>query len=176
MRARYYDANLGRFISEDPIGHNGGLNLYAYVGGNPVMLVDPSGLERISSALSNGNLNIFEANAIWRANTNPNLAVTVDASQLTVRQTGNFIGGIAQGVVQGSDWLVHGTVDLSLNKQGNVTILPNQYNFEPHGDFWGNQRKRNIETFGGFSVGSFGGISVGTDYLIKFSGSPNVTH
>ena len=44
MRARYYDANIGRFISEDPAGVSGGLNLYAYVGGNPVMAVDPSGL------------------------------------------------------------------------------------------------------------------------------------
>jgi len=44
MRARYYDANLGRFISEDPAGFVDGTNLYAYVGGNPVMLVDPSGL------------------------------------------------------------------------------------------------------------------------------------
>ncbi|OHX34394.1 hypothetical protein BJL95_17130 [Methylomonas sp. LWB] len=50
MRARYYDANLGRFISEDPIGHNGGLNLYAYVGGNPVMAVDPSGLAASESS------------------------------------------------------------------------------------------------------------------------------
>ncbi len=50
MRARYYDANVGRFISEDPIGHEGGLNLYAYVGGNPVMAVDPSGLAATESS------------------------------------------------------------------------------------------------------------------------------
>ncbi|WP_297292870.1 RHS repeat-associated core domain-containing protein, partial [Oceanicoccus sp.] len=44
MRARYYDAETGRFISEDPIGFAGGdLNLYAYVQNNPVMFIDPSG-------------------------------------------------------------------------------------------------------------------------------------
>ncbi len=45
MRARYYDPSVGRFISEDPIGFEGGdVNLMAYVGNNPVMRVDPSGL------------------------------------------------------------------------------------------------------------------------------------
>ncbi len=44
-RARYYSPSLQRFISEDPAGFNGGdLNLYAYVGNDPVNFVDPSGL------------------------------------------------------------------------------------------------------------------------------------
>lgn len=42
-RARYYDPLLKRFISEDPIGIDGGLNLYGYVGGNPVNRTDPTG-------------------------------------------------------------------------------------------------------------------------------------
>ncbi len=56
MRARYYDPQVGRFISEDPIGFEGGdVNLFAYVGNNPVMRVDPSGLElRIYNRPVNG--------------------------------------------------------------------------------------------------------------------------
>lgn len=43
-RARYYSPELQRFISEDPIGLAWGINLYAYVGNNPVNFVDPLGL------------------------------------------------------------------------------------------------------------------------------------
>src|SRR5260370_35228768 len=43
-RARYYDPKLGRFISEDPIGFQGGINVYTYVLNSPVNRVDPSGL------------------------------------------------------------------------------------------------------------------------------------
>ncbi|MGE0493337.1 MAG: RHS repeat domain-containing protein [Vulcanimicrobiota bacterium] len=44
MRARHYDARLGRFLNRDPIGFAGGLGPYGYVGGNPVNSVDARGL------------------------------------------------------------------------------------------------------------------------------------
>ncbi len=44
LRARHYSTALGRFINQDPIGFAGGLNLYQYVGNNPVTYTDPLGL------------------------------------------------------------------------------------------------------------------------------------
>ena len=43
---RYYSAELGRFVSRDPIGYEGGsANLYQYVGSSPVTWSDPLGLK-----------------------------------------------------------------------------------------------------------------------------------
>ena len=42
-RARYYDPTVGRFLSEDPIKFDGGVNFYAYVSNNPVIFLDPFG-------------------------------------------------------------------------------------------------------------------------------------
>jgi RHS repeat-associated protein len=46
-RHRYYDPGVGRFISKDPIGYSGGLNLYHYVP-NPTGWIDPLGLSASS--------------------------------------------------------------------------------------------------------------------------------
>lgn len=43
MGARYYDPNLGRFISPDPKGHASSLSLYDYANGDPVNGLDPDG-------------------------------------------------------------------------------------------------------------------------------------
>jgi len=41
---RYYDPRTGRYISPDPIGLVGGINLYTYTSNNPTNAIDPLGL------------------------------------------------------------------------------------------------------------------------------------
>ncbi len=53
-RARYYDPNTGRFISEDPIGFGAGdPNLYRYAHNGPTVRTDPSGLLSVQVAALN---------------------------------------------------------------------------------------------------------------------------
>ena len=44
LRNRYLAPDLSRFISEDPAGLEGGINLYSYADGDPVFYLDPYGL------------------------------------------------------------------------------------------------------------------------------------
>lgn len=55
MRARHYDPTIGRFLSEDPIWST---NLYPYADNNPIMGIDPEGLEAFET--NNINNNMFD--------------------------------------------------------------------------------------------------------------------
>jgi RHS repeat-associated protein len=47
---RAYDSDLGRWLNRDPIGEEGGLNLYGYVGNDPLNWIDPLGLDWLDAA------------------------------------------------------------------------------------------------------------------------------
>jgi hypothetical protein len=76
-RARYYHPHLRRFLNEDPVGFDGGLNWYAYAEGNPVTGIDPVGLWNLWNPLTWGlpsnpdenPYNPFDSSGEWSATT-----------------------------------------------------------------------------------------------------------
>jgi RHS repeat-associated protein len=62
-RNRYYDPQSGRFTQEDPIGLAGGLNVYAFAGGDPVSYSDPFGL--CPPCDGDGNIDWIGAGRQW---------------------------------------------------------------------------------------------------------------
>jgi RHS repeat-associated protein len=58
-KARVYDPIMGRFMQTDPIGSDDDLNIYAYVGGDPINATDPTGTE--AGSVSYGGIRSIQA-------------------------------------------------------------------------------------------------------------------
>jgi len=86
---RFYSGDLGRWLSRDPIGERGGINLYRYVGNGPVNAIDPFGMWQFSiyvgegwagyiSFGNNGGTNPF--NGQWNIAAEPGVGVGASIS------------------------------------------------------------------------------------------------
>jgi len=89
---RTYDPTLGRYLQSDPIGLAGGLNRYAYVGGNPVGWIDPDGEAGLLGAAVFG---VFElGRQLWKNGGN---VKCVKWTQVGLAAAGGAFGGAAIG-------------------------------------------------------------------------------
>jgi RHS repeat-associated protein len=94
-RARFYDPNLGRFISEDPIGfYAGDVNLYGYVKNQSLQFRDPSGLQSGAGVINNPNT-IREALQALAAGGGALLAAAASSPAVVA------VGGLAAGAAIG---------------------------------------------------------------------------
>jgi RHS repeat-associated protein len=88
---RAYDVELGVWISEDPLGEEGGINLYGYVEGNPVHHFDSLGLEPDINLLNPGdNTGMYASECYDPPDT---LTVVAHGSNRSISRGGNTAGG-----------------------------------------------------------------------------------
>jgi len=90
-RARYYSPKLGRFLQTDPAGMNAGLNFYAYVNGDPLNLVDPTGLIELSLGVG------FDAFFIGGAKVGIAVYVDTTSGEIGIKAVGGAGAGYGGG-------------------------------------------------------------------------------
>jgi len=76
---RYYDTSTGRWLNHDPIGENGGMNLYGFVGNNPVNRIDLFGLAGAEEEEPVGEITAEVLNALRLGRYAPNGVYRSDA-------------------------------------------------------------------------------------------------
>ncbi|MBV5327356.1 MAG: hypothetical protein JZU65_06915 [Chlorobium sp.] len=156
MRARYYDAEAGKFISKDPLGFGGGdLNVYNYVGGNPLVGIDPSGLtsKSVDATIAAGP------------------ALT---GSIIYDDNGDIYLSVGEGLGVGTGFsatITAGNPEVGLSLQSSASCGIGVISLQASGSYSNSGRSGDV----GFTTG--GGCSIGTysTYTVKLSASDKST-
>jgi hypothetical protein len=93
---RFYDPENGQFLTKDPIGYEGGINLYGYVGDNPANWADPEGYAKTYGSGTPGfGKSTYEYN--WREQPGPDLHIWHQNGETIVSFRGGFEEGMHKG-------------------------------------------------------------------------------
>jgi RHS repeat-associated protein len=184
---RYYDPATGRYLTPDPIGLTGGINLYAYANIDPINAIDPLGLFSTSDAVKHYffgdskpvNVPFSEVDKGFKPQDFPGF----NKSVVALRAISN--PGFAQGEINRSLYIDIGgwTGHLNYRLEGIIKVGPSGWSFsgcvyaDPN-DFDFNKKplkergiiKESVTRL----IGFLGPIFGGEDYTIKFTGSREV--
>lgn len=149
---RYYSAEMGRWVSRDPIEEEGGINLYGMVGNDLINGVDLYGLrichrERVDYKLGGWKFNVWKIKAEFSLTIRGQITVCDDCTrELAGRLTGQLAGQIPLWTVPG--FTVSGTASGELHGQVSAK--------------W-TQGKQGIDASGSVRLAGWGGLMGGND-------------
>jgi RHS repeat-associated protein len=104
--AREYDPTVGRWLQPDPLGLEGGLNLYAYCANDPVNYIDYSGADPIAIIYTGGSSAAFQGNATWKTK---RLLISQGITPIVITNPADLRNAFLNGGVIGLITLGHGT-------------------------------------------------------------------